>query len=52
MQGESVAGVCKSGRFDMQGDGYDSTSLNFFGRNFLFAPVYEANECDTCVAAA
>ena len=48
LQGESVAGVCKSGRFDMPGDGYDSASLNFFGRNFLFAPVFVANQCPPC----
>ena len=27
---------------------YDSTQLNFFGRNFLFAPVFVANQCPPC----
>ena len=26
---------------------HDSFGLGFFGRNFLFAPVYQPNPCDT-----
>ena len=47
LQGESAAAVCKSGRFDMQLDNYDSLGLGFFGRNFLFASVNKETVCDT-----
>ena len=43
---DDPAELCKS--FD--GDpttGQSSLDLKFFGRNFLFAPVYQPNPCDT-----
>lgn len=45
-EADDPAQTCK--RFD--GDrrtGQTSQDLEFFGRNFLFAPVYQPNPCDT-----
>ena len=43
---EDPAEVCKQTP-NSDGLGADSRSLQFFGRNFLFAPVYQPNPCDT-----